>query len=757
MLTKLRRIVLEFGQEPVLQNALERLVTQVKNTIKTDCCSIYFADYKKQCFLLKATDGLAKDALGHISIGFSEGLIGLVGQREEPINIANAHLHPHFKYLPETKEDELSAFLGTPIIHQGKVLGILAIQQKQRRNFTEDEEAFLVTLAAQLAGAIASVEVRGVIDSSVVSHHQIKKLVGIAGASGVALAKAIVTEPAADLAEIALVKLSSSSLIASEKQRFYEAIVKTRADFEQLSSELASIINDHSLDIFELYKHLLHSASLGEEINSKIVQGWSAESALKLVIDYYAVQFESLDDNYIRERGSDIRDLGNRILINLLCQQQLPPKLPDEFILVAKEVTASMLAEYQHHGLKAIVSLSGSNNSHAAILARALGIPAIMGLGAIPLAQLTQQTVIVDGYRGELYIAPNQALQAEYNYLIAEEKLLTEQVRSVVELPCVTLDGYSLELQLNAGLANGFEHSKQCGAQGIGLYRTEIPFMERNSFPTEQEQAKLYQQVLTEFNGQPVTMRTLDIGGDKALPYFPIAEENPFLGWRGIRITLDHPEIFLLQIRAMMRANIEAKNLEIMLPMIATVNEVDDAISLINQAYYELCAEQKHKITKPKIGIMLEVPAVIFQLEHLAKRVDFFSVGSNDLTQYLLAVDRNNARVSRLYNSYHPAVLTVLNMIAQQAKKYQIPLSLCGELAGEPAGAMLLLAMGYEKLSMNPHNIARIKWVIRHIHFLQAKEILSQVLTFDSAEQVHTFLNDQLEQLGLGGFVRAGL
>jgi len=765
MLTTLRRIVLEFSQEAELQNALELLVTQVKSAMNTDCCSVYLADYHSQNFLLSASDGLAKAALGRTSIGFSEGVIGLVGQREEPINIANVQAHPHFKYAPEVEEDIFNAFLGTPIIHQGKVLGIISVQQKQDRNFDENEEAFLVTLAAQLASAIANAEARGMLASSKNHGKWIKHLVGIPGAPGLALNQAIICQPDADLSSISLAKSVDGE---GEKQRFYQAVLKTRADFQQMGEQLAKILSDDSLDIFEMYKQFLSNASLADEIKHKIDQGWCAESALKLIIDSYVVQFESLDDVYIRERASDIRDLGNRLLFNLQQQQRQNEQLPEQFILVAEEVTAAMLAQYQHLGLQAIVSLSGSNNSHAAILARALAIPAIMGIDPIPLSQLEQQIVIVDGYSGELFIAPDESLCSEYQHLINEEAVLTKKVRAVVNLPTITKDGKAIELLLNAGLASGFKHSMQAGATGIGLYRTEIPFLERQSFPTEQEQTAIYKEVLQAFPSSQVTMRTLDVGGDKALPYFPINEENPFLGWRGIRITLDHPEIFLVQIRAMIRASIGYNNLAIMLPMIASVVEVDDALNLINQAYYELkdefieesnteLAKVHQYIPRPKVGIMLEVPGVIFQLKELALRVDFFSVGSNDLTQYLLAVDRNNARVANLYDAYHPAVLRALNTIAQESQKYLVPLSLCGELAGEPAGAILLLAMGYDHLSMNPHNIARIKWVIRHIDYQQAKLILVETLMFSNASQVHSYLNEQLELLGLGAFVRAGM
>ena len=757
MLTSLRRIVLEFSQDTELESALRRMVSQIKSAMNTDCCSIYIADYQQQHFVLMASDGLAENSLGQTTIDFTEGLIGLVGQREEPLNIANAQEHPHFIHAPEVQEEELNAFLGTPIIHRRKVLGIIAIQQKHARHFNENEEAFLVTLAAQVATSFANAETSGVI-----AHQHggkwAKAIHGVAGSSGVALSPAFVVQPNADLQSIAMVKSDDSD---SELDKLAQAISKTRNDFSVMAGKLGKIIADDSLDIFEMYKQLLDKANLGREMTRQIENGWRVDSALKLVIDGYIVQFEGLDDSYLRERASDIRDLGNRLLFNLQSLNAEPLGTPEHFILVAEEVTASMIAEYQHLGLSGIVSLCGSINSHAAILARALALPAIMGIERIPLEQLDKKLAIIDGYTGELFVDPNTTLIHEYQHLIAEESALTDKVKQVEKLPAITPDGNEISLLLNAGLSSGFEHSINSGAAGVGLYRTEIPFMDRSCFPSELEQTKLYQQVLMAFPQKNVTMRTLDVGGDKSLPYFPIVEDNPFLGWRGIRITLDHPEIFLLQVRAMMRANIDQQNLEIMLPMISSVAEVDEALRLINQAYFELNSEQSIRdgkiLVKPKIGIMIEVPSVVFQLAELAQKVDFFSVGSNDLTQYLLAVDRNNARVANIYSSYHPAVLRALNLIAQQAKKEFVPLSLCGELASEPAGALLLLAMGYDKLSMNPHNIAKIKWVIRHVEMKKAKLILLKALSFSDTQQVHNYLNEQLELLGLGGFVRAGM
>ena len=772
MLTTLRRIVHEFSQETHLQVALERMVNEIKNSLNTDCCSVYLADHAQQHFLLMASDGLAQQSFGQTTIGFNEGLVGLVGQREEPINIANAREHQHFIHAPEVEEDDFNAFLGTPIIHRRKVLGILSIQQKNARNFTEDEEAFLVTLAVQLANVLANAEVKNLFTQKDNSKG-VKQLVGIAGAPGIALCPIVVYQPKVELSTQTLEKVSSAQE-AKQIKRFNQAISKTKADFELLSQQLSNIITDDNLAIFDVYIQLLDQADIRQGVIKKINEGWRAESALKLIIEHYVSQFEAIEDSYLKERATDIRDLGNRLLLNLQDEKSQKLTLPKAFILLAEDVTASMLAEYQHKGLKGIVSLSGSANSHAAILAHALEIPAIMGINNIPIAQFDQQQAIVDGYSGELFINPNKKLIDEYHHLIAQESELISKIQQEIHLPTITKDGQEIELQLNAGLSAGFDCPESLVNLGIGLYRTEIPFMDRPYFPSEQEQTKLYEEVLSEFAQSTVTMRTLDIGGDKSLPYFPITEDNPFLGWRGIRITLDHPEIFLVQVRAMIRANHHHNNLEIMLPMISNVNEVDEAIRLINQAYLEVNSEINgenkadiknkyqndhygQKLTRPKIGIMLEVPSVIFQLEELAQRVDFFSVGSNDLTQYLLAVDRNNAQVANLHDAYHPAVLKALNMIAQQSAQYSIPLSLCGELAGEPAGALLLLAMGFDKLSMNGHNIARIKWVIRHVDFERAKMILSHTLKLTTAEQVHRYLNEQLEQLNLGGFIRAGM
>ena len=762
MLTTLKRIVQEISQISALDTALFRLASRVKQTLNVDSCSIYLADYEAQEFILKATDGLHPDAVEQVRIGFSEGLIGLVGQREEPLNIVNAPSHPRFKHYPEVKEEKYNAFLGTPIINQRRVLGVITLQQAEMRRFSEDEEAFLVTLAAQLALEITNADIRGALTLSNSNDNTArqKNVRGIAGSPGLAIGKGVSLDKSINLKNW-VVKRTDSPL--EQIQLYRKGVEVTRGHVDALSNGLDEAIPDDVKSIFQLYHHLLDANSLGREVEEKIREGWDAASSLKMVIESYAARFRAMDDPYMQERAIDIVDLSDRILANILYEangQKVTEKvITKASILVADEVSAPMLAEFPRDKLKGIISIRGSNNSHAAILARAMGVPAVMGCQNVTPALLEDKEILLDGYSGEVIISPERNIKTEFIQLIEEESAIAEKIDAEADKPCESVDGCRMSLYINAGLSAEVElNAEQIGA-GVGLYRTEIPFMLRERFPSEQEQVELYRQVLEAAPTLPITMRTLDVGGDKPLPYFPISEENPFLGWRGIRLTLDHPEIFLVQVRAMLRASVGLSNLQIMLPMISTVSEVQEAKRLINQAFYEISdeiAESGETLNKPKLGIMLEVPSVLYQLPQLAKHVDFFSVGSNDLTQYLLAVDRNNTRVAGLYNSYHPAVLGALYDVVQKANQNQVPVTICGEIAGEPAGALLLMGMGYRRLSMNGFNLRKINWLIRKVTLDECKQLLSLALTSVNQEEVFVHLNKYLETKGLGGLIRAG-
>jgi phosphotransferase system enzyme I (PtsP) len=763
MLSVLKQIIQEVGQIPDLQPALMRLVVMVKEAMNVDSCSIYLADYSTQELRLTATVGLNEDAVGKVKIGFYEGLIGLIGDREEPINIENAHEHPKFKHFPEVKEDNLHAFVGTPIIYQRKVLGVISMQQESIRRFSEDEVAFLITLAAQIALEIVNAETLGTLnlDNKIVNKES-RVVNGIPGSSGLVIGWGVAYNAKHDLKQLVAKKSDDPT---GEINLYRKAVDLTRTEVARLSDQVKDTVPEDVSAIFQLYHQLLDANSLGREVEKKIHEGWNAASSLKFVIEGYASRFERMDDPYMRERAVDIMDLSNRILTNMVGDSNLQFEIDKDkpehgkYILVAKEVSATMLAEFPRHLLAGIISINGSNNSHAAILARAMGVPAVMGLHKVSINALDDQELFLDGYSGEVTLKLNDKNRAEYKALIEQEEALQSKISAESDSPSITQDGYKISLLVNAGLSANVEMEQFKQGDGVGLYRTEIPFMMRERFPSEEEQFELYHSLLSAHPSKEITMRTLDVGGDKPLSYFPIVEDNPFLGWRGIRLTLDHPDIFLMQVRAMLRASIGLSNLHILLPMISSISEVTESKRLIKQAFLEVKEDaynQGKLLSKPSVGVMLEVPAVIFQLKQLAQHVDFFSVGTNDLTQYLLAVDRNNSRVSSLYSSYHPSVLNALQQIIDVSLQANIPVTVCGEMAGEPAGALILLAMGYRKLSMNAHSLRKINWVLRNTSIRDTQGLLPILLRQNMPQDVIQIMNDYLETKHLAGLIRAG-
>lgn len=759
MLNDLRRIAHSFAQEPSLDVALAALAHNIKECLNTDCCSIYLAEAEQTILRLKATDGLNPLAVDQTYMRFDEGLTGWVAQREEPIKVHNAKKHPRFKDFPDVQEESFSAFLGVPIIHRREVLGVITIQQSKARFFDREEEAFLVTLSAQLASSIANVSAR--LQSEQIAHETDTSglvLSGVSGSTGVGLGDSYLVQTHLELSDVSLKKVHN---FEAEKQRYFVAVEATRADIKEMSERMSSHLPADALAIFDIYLQMLEAASLGNEVLEKIADGWCAVSSLKIVVERYISEFEKMEDAYIRERAVDVKDLGRRVLKYLAKESHDHKAIPKDAIVIAEEVTASMLAEIPRDQIKGIVSIKGAENSHAAIMARALGIPAVMGLRDVPIMQLDDVNIIVDGYNGKVFVSPNDAIVEEYRGLENEDKEFAQLLKQEADEVAVTADGQRIQLYINSGMGFDSEFAEQEHIEGIGLYRTEYPFMMRQRFPSEQEQQLLYQNVLGDFSGKPVVMRTLDVGGDKQLPYFPIVEDNPFLGWRGIRLTLDHPEIFLVQIRAMIKANVFTDNLHIMLPMISDIGEVEEATRLIDQAHAEVQSELQEAdaaahVPKPKVGVMLEVPSMLFQLNQLKGKVDFCSIGTNDLTQYLLAVDRNNDKVANLYDAYHPTVLNAINSIAQTLQQADIPCSVCGELAGDPGGAMLLAGMGFKQLSMNTQNLLRVKWVLKKSDSEQLKHLVQEVLDCTRPDQVKFRVNRYILNIGAAGILRAG-
>jgi phosphotransferase system, enzyme I, PtsP len=543
--------------------------------------------------------------------------------------------------------------------------------------------------------------------------------------------------------------------VETDIKLFHIALAATRDSIKRLNDNMAAGLPPEERALFDVYLKMLDSASLTEEVIEEIKQGHWVQSALRRVIDRHVSKFEAMDDSYLRERATDIKDLGERVLFYLQAGESNQKEYPEQTILVGEEVTPAALAEVPEGRLAGVISVRGSSNSHVAILARALGVPTVMGVSGLKVNQADGQDVVVDGYYGQVYLSPSVSLRNEFLNLLKEEREFDTELKNLHHLPAETHDNHTIALYVNTGLEPDVGRSLSVGAEGVGLYRTEVPFMTRDRFPSEEEQRILYRQLLKAFMPRRVIMRTLDVGGDKSLPYFSVEEDNPFLGWRGMRITLDHPEIFLVQVRAMMRASVGLDNLSIMFPMITTVGEVEEALRLLKQAYEELLNEGL-QVVMPKVGVMIEVPSAVYQAQVLARRVDFLSVGSNDLTQYLLAVDRNNPRVASLYDGLHPAILRAIMQVVAGGHREDKSVSICGEMAGDPAAVILLLAMGFDTLSMSASRLPRVKWVIRNFSLKRAKQLLDEVLAMDDAIEIRNHMELALEEAGLGGLVRAG-
>ncbi len=755
MLDTLRRLIQEVNVARNLEQALTIIVQRIKEIIEADVCSVYLADSNSQHYVLMATEGLQPEAVGQVRLGEGEGLVGLVAKRAEPLNLDDAPSHPRYRYFPISGEEQFHAFLGVPIIHHRDVVGVLVVQRLAKMHFDEDSETLLITMAAQLAGAIAHAEVSGDLaglDNQLESGVSSRALQGQPGAPGIAIGHISVMFPFADIRAIPNRQVEN---VTAEIINFNAAINAVKKDMKELASRLHDKLPTEERALFDVYSLMLDSDSFTGVTRTRIEGGNWAPGALRETIEEHEQVFNQMEDAYLRERVEDIRDLGRRVLMYLQQNKQEAQEFAPNTILVGEEITASMLAEVPSRNLCGVISVRGSRTSHVAILARALGIPAVMGATDLPVGRIDGAEAIADGYSGRVYIKPPEGLRKEYERLVDEETALSEELLALKDLPSETQDGQHIALYVNTGLLSDLTPTRQSGAEGIGLYRTEFPFMVRQRFPGEAAQREIYQQVLEAFAPRPVVLRTLDVGGDKALPYFPIQEDNPFLGWRGIRITLDHPEIFLVQVRAMMRASVGLNNLNILLPMISDVAELHDALALVHQAYGELL-EDGIDVVMPKVGVMIEVPSAVYQAGSLSRRVDFLSIGTNDLTQYLLAVDRNNARVAELYDSLHPAVIRAMLQVVESARVHNKPVSVCGEMAGDPAAAILLVGMGIHSLSMNVSSLARIKWVIRNMTQDRAMEILSEVLMMEDVHSIRNYLNNTLEIAGMGGLVRAG-
>ncbi len=755
MISRLQRIVQEVGRAPDIQHALDLISARLIENLIADACTIFLASAEDPSLLiLKSSYGLNPDIVGKVTRRFGQGLIGMVAARAESVNLINAIEHKNFILVPDSGEADFPVYLGVPIITHRKVHGVIAIQRAETP-FNEDDEAFLATLASQLANSLEHAESLG--RFKLISEHKLEPTThivrGVAGAPGMAIGEAIVLSRGSDLNSVPDKKIKQHK---PEIKGFKAAINEVQQALIQQAERMRGSLPDEECALFVAYAQMLSSGSLIDDTIKAIEQGNWAPASWRDTVEAHARIFEQMDDEYLAERANDIRDLGRRVLRKLMLEQGPNINFPENTILIGDEISATDLADVPADRLSAIVSAHGSGSSHVAILAHALGIPAVMGVPNLAVNQMDGLKVIVDGYSGSAYIDPNQSLLSEYHTYLEEEEAIEQELLGLKNEEAVTLDNHHISLYVNSGLMADHTPSLRSGAEGVGLYRTEIPFQIRDRFPSEDEQYQIYRDVLETFKGKPVVLRTLDVGGDKPLNYFPIKEANPFLGWRGVRITLDHPEIFITQVRAMMRANLGIDNLQILLPMISGQSELDDSLILIHRVKDELEEELGERLKFPTVGAMIEVPSAVYQIDDICNLVDFISIGTNDLTQYLLAVDRNNENVAELFSSLHPAVLKAIRQVVEGAIRTDTPVSVCGEMAGDPMGVMALLGMGIDSLSMSVGSLLRAKKVIKSVSISEMASMFREAITMTDAEDIREFYADKLDGIGLGGLIRAG-
>lgn len=735
---ELARIVqaVAITEQPIEQ--LNLVVESIHQVMDVDVCSLYLANNTGD-MILQATHGLDETAIRHLKLPAGIGLVGLVASSRHFTNIAVAGAHPNYYFTPGTGEEEFASFCGVPLVNSGRVIGVLVVQCRKPRLLSQLDEGFLVTLAAHLALLLATNPLARADTPARNDRHQ-----GVKGAAGVGIGYVHLC----DSDELYSVADAPCADVEAELKQWRQLLAQVAADISRERLALGDELSESVASIFTAYLMLLEDPSFGLAVEDGIrAENW-LPGALRRATKYFAEQFLSMDDPYLKARHEDIHYLGNKIY-GAWCGLKPVEVSPDKpIVLVGAQVSVSDIATFASFQLEGIVCFEGSGLSHTAVLANALGVPAVMGTGTIRgLANDTQ--IIVDGDGAQVLPRPSRAVLREFKKLVADHSLFTERLKDIRDLPAITPDGISVSLFTNTGLLADISPGLRNGAQGIGLYRTEIPFMIRDSFPSEDEQVAVYRQVLQAYEGKPVQMRTLDIGGDKQLPYFPIEnEDNPALGWRGIRFTLDNSQLMMTQLRAMLRASIGYDNLRVLLPMITSSVEIDQVLTLLCDALKQL-ENEGYSVKRPPLGVMIEVPAAISQIPFWKGKVDFLSIGSNDLSQYLLALDRNNPRVASRYDHIHPAVLHEIQRIVNYGAAADLPLSLCGEMASDPEAGLLLLGLGIRTLSMSASRLPYARWLIRSLPITVMQDLAQQSLKLSSPQEIRARVRSVLEQHGL--------
>ncbi len=702
LLKRLRELMAE-PLEP--QERLDQIVRQIASNMVAEVCSVYVLR-SDGILELYATEGLNKDAVHLAQLKMGQGLVGTIAASAQSLNLSDAQAHPAFRYLPETGEEIYHSFLGVPILRAGRSLGVLVVQNKAQRNYREDELEALETTAMVLAEMIATGELKKITRPGL--ELDLTRAVTIDGDSyseGIGLGYVVLHEP-----RIVVTNLLNEDS-AKELRRLADALGSLRISIDDMLSRREVSMEGEHRDVLETYRMFAHDQGWVRRMEEAIHNGLTAEAAVEKVQSDTKARMIRLTDPYLRERMHDFDDLANRLLRQLtgFSPRSTAEGFPADAIIFARAMGAAELLDYPRNHIRGLVLEEGAVTSHVVIVARAMGIAVVgQATGAVALAE-NGDPVIIDGDDGKVHIRPMADLQKAYEEKVRLRARRQEQFRALRDVEPLTKDGKRIMLQMNAGLLVDLPQLAESGAEGIGLFRTELQFMISSTMPKADDQESFYRSVLRQAAGLPVTFRTLDIGGDKVVSYFRAQEEeNPALGWRAIRLSLDRPGLLRTQLRALLKAAAGAE-LKMMLPMVTEVGEIRAVRDLMQKEVQHL-SKFGHQLPKRlQFGAMLEIPALMWQLEELMEEVDFVSVGSNDLFQFCMAADRGNARVSDRFDVLGRPFLRILRDIVRAADKSETPVTLCGEMAGKPLSAMALLGIGFRSISIAPTAIGPVK------------------------------------------------
>jgi len=721
LLRRLREVM----AEPVsAQERLDKIVVLIAANMVAEVCSVYVLRVDGTLELY-ATEGLKREAVHQTVLRTDEGLVGLVASEATPVNLSEAQSHPAYAYRPETGEEIYHSFLGVPILRAGNTLGVLVVQNRAQRTYSEEEAEALQTTAMVLAEMIASGELSALAKPG--AEPAARRALHLTGASlndGIALGHVVLHEP-----RVVITNFIAED-VEKELKRLESAVATLRSDLDTMLERGEVADGGEHRDVLEAYRMFAYDQGWLHKLNEAVMTGLTAEAAVERVESDTRARMLRATDPYLRERLHDLDDLANRLLRQLLGYDHAPTReqLPENAIIVARSMGPAALLDYDRKRLRGLILEEGGPNSHVAIVARALGIAAVGEIANATGLADPGDAIIVDGAAGDVHIRPSPDMEAAYIERVKLRARRQQQYLALRDKPCVTRDGAPVSLMINAGLLVDLPHIAETGAAGIGLFRTELQFMVAAQLPRTSEQLSLYRAVLDAAGTRPVTFRTLDIGGDKVLPYMRHeAEENPALGWRAIRLGLDRPGLLRSQVRALLRAA-AGRELRIMFPMIAAVHEFDEAKALVER---ELTHLRRHGHKLPErvaIGTMVEVPSLLYQLDELLDRVDFLSVGSNDLMQFFYAVDRGNSRVSNRFDLLSAPMLRALKDIVDRANVHGKPVTLCGEMASKPIGALALVALGYHSLSLVPSAIGPVKAMLLDLDAGKAQSMLRPLL-----------------------------